>query len=161
MAIDIEEYQDSDLEDMIRIWNNVVEEGTAFPSDEMLTLETGKEFFATQSHTGVAKVDGKVVGLYILHPNNIGRCGHISNTSYCVDPEFRCHHIGEALVRDSLEQARNLDFRILQLNAVVRTNYGAIHLYEKLGFVRVGSIPGGFLMKDGYYEDIIVFYYSL
>ena len=24
----------------------------------------------------------QVLGLYILHPNNIGRCGHIANASY-------------------------------------------------------------------------------
>ena len=26
----------------------------------------------------------EIVGLYILHPNNIGRCGHICNASYAV-----------------------------------------------------------------------------
>jgi len=42
---------------------------------------TGKAFFASQSYCGVAEDEGKVVGLYILHPNNVGRCGHICNAS--------------------------------------------------------------------------------
>lgn len=29
--------------------------------------------------------DGQIVGLYILHPNNVGRCGHLCNASYAVD----------------------------------------------------------------------------
>ena len=29
--------------------------------------------------------NGEVVGLYILHPNNEGRCGHIANASYAVE----------------------------------------------------------------------------
>ena len=51
---------------------------------------------------------------YILHPNNIGRCGHIANASYAVSSKSRGLHIG---------------------------------------FRQLGTIPGGFLMKDGHYED--------
>lgn len=48
-----------------------------------------------------------------------------------------------------------------QFNAVVKSNTGAIHLYEKLGFVRLGEVPGGFMCKDGSYEDIVLFYHIL
>ena len=68
---------------------------------------------------------------------------------------------GEALVRHSLITAAELGFRLMQFNAVVRENRGAIHLYEKLGFARIGEVPGGFLMKDGHYADIVLFYHAL
>ena len=35
---------------------------------------------------------------------------------------------------------------------------GALALYKKLGFTQLGVIPGGFLNKDGEYEDIIPHY---
>ena len=60
----------------------------------------------------------EVVGLYILHPNNIGRCGHICNASYAVDSKSRGKHIGEMLVTDCLKKAKDLGFRVLQFNAV-------------------------------------------
>lgn len=60
-----------------------------------------------------------------------------------------------------MEKGRELGFRILQFNAVVRSNTRALRLYEKMGFVRLGIIPGGFLMKDGHYEDIIPHYHVL
>ncbi|WP_374936041.1 hypothetical protein [Streptococcus chenjunshii] len=41
---------------------------------------------------------GKIVGLYILHPNNIRRCGHICNASYAVSSAARGFQVGEALV---------------------------------------------------------------
>lgn len=35
------------------------------------------------------------------------------------------------------------------------------NLYERLGFKQLGVIPGGFLMKDGHYEDICPYYHLL
>ena len=169
MEVRIRAFQDRDLDAMIEIWNEVVQEGNAFPQMELLTTrQEAKRFFQAQSFTGVAEAletssssDKNVLGLYILHPNNVGRCSHISNASYAVRSAARGLHIGEALVRHCLSKGRELGFRILQFNAVVKSNLGAIHLYEKLGFVRLGEIPGGFLCKDGSYEDILLFYHTL
>ena len=99
--------------------------------------------------------------MYILHPNNVGRCGHIANASYAVSGESRGLHIGEKLVKDCLEEAGKHDFRIMQFNAVVESNTHARHLYEHLGFNLLGIIPEGFLMKDGHYENICVYYQTL
>ena len=154
----VREYRQEDLPEMIRIWNDIVDEGIAFPQEDFLDETSGAAFFASQSFTGVADHDGKIVGLYILHPNNIGRCGHICNASYAVDDACRGLHIGEKLVQDCLEKAKEIGFGVLQLNAVVETNIHARHLYERLGFVQLGVIPDGFRMKDGHYENICPYY---
>ena len=163
MKILIREYKEDDLKEAAAIWNQVVEDGKAFPQTELLTEENGAEFFREQSFTGVAidKDTGRTLGLYILHPNNVGRCGHICNASYAVRKDVRGQHIGEKLVKHSMKKGKDLGFGILQFNAVVASNAHALHLYERLGFVRLGKIPGGFLMKDGSYEDIIPHYYAL
>ncbi|MBR2992997.1 MAG: GNAT family N-acetyltransferase [Clostridiales bacterium] len=157
----IRKFEDKDLSAMIAIWNEIVEEGIAFPQEEPLTSETGKAFFESQSYTGVADDDGKIVGLYILHPNNVGRCGHICNASYAVDSRVRGLHIGEKLVLDCMEQGAKLGYKVLQFNAVVESNTHARHLYERLGFTQLGTIPGGFRMKDGHYENICPYYHTL
>lgn len=159
--ITVREYTNQDMDALIRIWNEVVEDGIAFPQEECLTWATGAVFFAEQSYVGVAEINGDVVGLYILHPNNIGRCGHICNTSYAVDSKYRGQHIGEQLVLDSLKKGKELGFKILQFNAVVESNIHARHLYERLGFKQLGVIPGGFRMKDGRYENICPYYREL
>lgn len=145
------------------IWNEVVRDGIAFPQVEELTDQDANTFFTSQSYTGVAVDDetGEVVGLYILHPNNVGRCGHIANTSYAVRKDNRGQHIGEQLVKHSLAMATELGFRIMQFNAVVASNVHALHIYERLGFRQLGVIPQGFLMKDGHYEDIVLLYIPL
>lgn len=163
MKIEVRKYEDKYLVEMIKIWNEIVEQGIAFPQEEILNIESGKEFFSLQTYTGVA-VDietDKIYGLYILHPNNVGRCGHICNASYAVSVSYRGLHIGEKLVLNCIEQGRMHGFSILQFNAVVATNIHARHLYERLGFVQLGKIPRGFRMKDGCYEDICPYYYVL
>jgi L-amino acid N-acyltransferase YncA len=157
----IRKYTSADLESMLKIWNEVVEDGIAFPQEEPLDLKTGEEFFSSQSYCGVAEEEGKVYGLYILHPNNVGRCGHISNASYAVSSESRGKHIGEKLVLDCIKTAKELGFLILQFNAVVESNLPARHLYERLGFTQLGVIPKGFRMKDGHFENICPYYIEL
>ena len=157
----IRKYNEKDLAAMVAIWNEVVVDGVAFPQEELLYSETGAEFFASQSYCGVADDDGKVVGLYILHPNNIGRCGHICNASYAVSSSCRGKHIGEKLVLDCIENAKQIGFKILQFNAVVESNIHARHLYERIGFTQLGIIPKGFRMKDGHYENICPYYIEL
>ena len=158
----IDQYNENDVPEMCRIWNDVVKDGIAFPQEETLTDDEGKVFFASQSYCAVAKdQNGRVFGLYILHPNNLGRCGHICNASYAVDKSARGLHIGEQLVEDCLTQGKKHGFMVLQFNAVVASNTHARHLYERLGFQPLGVIPGGFRMKDGSYEDICPSYHVL
>ncbi len=163
MNVKIRQFKKEDAAEASLIWNQVVEQGIAFPQIEKLDEVTGLAFFESQTYTGIAYDEdtGRLLGLYILHPNNVGRCGHICNTSYAVREGERGNHIGEKLVLHSMEQGKKEGFRILQFNAVVSTNKAALHLYEKLGFVKLGTIPGGFLLKDGSYEDIIPHYRKL
>ncbi len=163
MALEMRVLSDDTLDECVEIWNSVVDEGVALPQWERLDRASGRVFFAQQTCTKAA-VDpaaGEVVGLYILHPNNVGRCGHICNASYAVKEGKRGQHIGEALVRDCLVEAKQAGFRVLQFNAVVKTNTAALALYRKLGFIQLGVIPGGFLAKDGSYRDIIPHYIAL
>ena len=158
MNIQIRAYQSKDAASAAQIWNEVVTDGNAFPQDTEMTANVANLFFQEQTYTGIAENADthEILGLYILHPNNVGRCGHICNASYAVRKNIRGLHIGEKLVLDCLQKAKENQFRILQFNAVV-----ALHLYERIGFKKLGTIPGGFRMPDGTYEDIIPHYYLL
>ena len=105
----IKKLEKLDIKQVIDIWNDVVIDGVAFPQTELLNEDTGLEFFNSQSFTGVAynSNNNEIVGLYILHPNNVGRCGHISNASYAVKKDKRGHHIGELLVKDCIVKLKH------------------------------------------------------
>lgn len=163
MEIYIREYSKKDCKALCEIWNEVVKEGVAFPQEELLNEASGDKFFKEQTFTGAAvnKLTEEVVGLYILHPNNIGRCGHICNASYAVKKYIRGEHIGKKLVLHCIDTARKKGFIVLQFNAVVATNVYALKLYKSLGFKQLGVIPKGFRMPNGTYESIIPHYYLL
>jgi len=159
--IEIRSHREEDIPEMARIWNEVVDEGIAFPQEDALDHLSAHRLFAEQLAVGIAEDDGLILGLYILHPNNIGRCGHIANASYAVRKSIRGCGVGRRLVEDSLRQAARLGFRILQYNAVVASNVRARSLYESMGFTQLGTIPEGFLLPDGTYADICPYFRSL
>ena len=54
----IRKYSENDVPAMVHIWNEVVEEGVAFPQLELLNKESGRAFFAAQTYCGVADDTG-------------------------------------------------------------------------------------------------------
>ena len=160
--ITVREFNKNDIPAMTEIWNSVVEDGIAFPQTETLSEHEAEDFFASQTKSAVAvDENGEIFGLYILHPNNIGRCSHIANASYAVRKDARGLHIGEKLVKDCMKSGAEAGYKILQFNAVVKSNAHARHLYERLGFVLLGTVPGGFRHDNGEYEDICLYYAEL
>jgi GNAT superfamily N-acetyltransferase len=75
-----------------------------------------------------------------------------------VHPRVRRQGLGAALMRAAEEAARQADKTLLVLDAV--TDGDAARLYERLGWIRVGSIPnfalmpmGGFCSTTYYYRE--------
>ena len=68
------------------------------------------------------------------------------------------HHVWKT---SELEDDEKQQFGEQRLMKVVENNIHARHLYERLGFVQLGAIPGGFRMKDGHYEIICPYYHVL
>ena len=163
MAVEIRAYEHKYAKDAASVWNRVVTDGFAFPQTKPFTVDEADAFFSSQDFTGLAvdTLSDRALGVYILHPNNVGRCGHICNTSYAVDADARGKGIGEMLVRHSTVKAKEVGYRILQLNAVVATNTAALALYKKVGFTAMTTIPGGFLLDSGDYVDIIPHFFVL
>ncbi len=163
MEIKIREFEPKDVNAMCDIWNTVVDEANAFPQSNKLDAASGVRFFGEQTFTGVAEDTDthEIVALYILHPNNVGRCSHICNASYAVKKSVRGTGIGRQVVEHSLAKGKERGFHIMQFNAVTGGNSVAQALYEKLGFNRLGTIPEGYLLPDGSYDDITLYYKTL
>ena len=92
----------------------------------------------------VASVEGELVGAYMVQPNHHGRGAHVATATYMVTAPWRRQGIGKTLGDHSLQVATALGFTAMQFNSVVSTNVAAVRLWERLGFVIIGTIPQGF-----------------
>ena len=63
--------------------------------------------------------------------------------------------LGSFLMQLAVDQTRANGFEQLELG-VYSDNGRAIHLYEKVGFARCGTMPHAFKLKDGTYRDEIM-----
>lgn len=158
MKITFEKYERLYLEEMTQTWNEILEDGVAFPGEEFYSAADFEKMLAEQSAVTCMFYDGKYVGYFVMHPNNIGRCSHIGNASYCIDKSARGKGGFSALVDQSIKQAAHLGFSGLQFNAVVASNLAALHTYIKNDFSIIGTVPAGFRLKDGTLSDMHILY---
>ena len=64
----VRKYEEKDLTAMIQIWNEVVEDGIAFPQEELLTPESGKAFFCRTNLILCCR--RRWQNLWTLHPSS-------------------------------------------------------------------------------------------
>jgi ribosomal protein S18 acetylase RimI-like enzyme len=152
----ISPYRESDEEELFAAFSAVVDEGTGYPQAPPLSREAFRStWFGPAVSVQVARLRGDFAGAYYLKPNFPGRAAHIANAAYLVVAELRGRGLGEAVVRHSLTEGRRLGFDAIMFNLVFESN-PAGHLYERLGFRRIGVIPDA---VDG--EDARIYWRSL
>ena len=118
-------------------------------------------WFQANTRTYVAESSGRIVGTYILRPNQSGGGSHVANAAFMVAPVARGRGIGRAMAEHCLTEGRRLGFRAMQFNFVVSTNESAVRLWKDLGFKIVGTLPGAFRHPGKGYVDVYVMFRSL
>jgi L-amino acid N-acyltransferase YncA len=134
-----------DSEQIWSIFQEVISTGDKYP----FPPETSKEFCDSyflnpQAISFVIKHDQRVFGCYKVVPNQCGLASHVANATYMVAPGLQGKGIGAILVKHSLQEALKAGYEAMQFNFVVSTNTAAIHLYKKLGFTIIGTVPNAF-----------------
>ena len=136
---------EADFEDIWRIFHRVVAKGDSYVFPMDATQEDARVYWvAAGFKTFVAILDGAVVGMYKLRPNNIGLGAHVSNVSFMVDPDSQGRGVGKTMGLHCLEEARRDGFLAMQFNFVVSTNTPAVTLWQRLGFEIAGTLPKAF-----------------
>jgi ribosomal protein S18 acetylase RimI-like enzyme len=105
--------------------------------------------------------DGTLIGTYKLQPNQPGLGSHVCNCSYVVSPAVRGRGVAAAMCEHSQAEAVRLGFQAMQFNLVAVTNVAAVHLWKKLGFHIVGTLPKAFRHQQLGFVDAHVMYKKL
>ena len=156
----LREYCVSDLNSIFQIWNNIIKEEECFLWEKEFPIERILEILDEQEAVicSVNRKTNEVNGFYIIHKNHDGRGAHVANALYAVKKENRGMGIGKSLALHSIKKATALGYEAIQFNSVVSENKASIHLWESLGFVRVGMIPNGYKNKMCKYYDLYIYY---
>jgi len=102
--------------------------------------------------------DDRVLATYYMKPNQPGLGAHVCNCGYIVAPVARGKGIAALMCEDSQARAREMGFTAMQFNLVVSTNGGAVRLWQRLGFVIVGRLPGAFRHRElGFVDAFVMF----
>ena len=135
----------ADADGIWRIFQAVVAPGDTYSFTADTTEREAVAYFLGPGITSfVAEDDGRVIGMYKLIPNRIGRGSHVANASFMVDPNAQGRGAGRALGEHCLDEARRQGYDAMQFNFVVSTNVAGVALWKKLGFKIVGTLPKAF-----------------
>jgi L-amino acid N-acyltransferase YncA len=144
------------------IFHAVVAPGDTYVfAPDMSRDEALAYWFRSDTHTYVAESDGRIVGTYILKPNQPALGSHVANAAFMVSPSARGLGTGRRMGEHCLDEARRLGFRAMQFNFVVSTNQPAVHLWQQLGFAVVGTLPGAFRHAQHGFVDAYVMFRTL
>lgn len=135
MGLDIGQMRESDLDSVMEI------EEASFPTPWSRNAFLSEIYENRRAYYLVARDNGHVagyVGIWVILDE-----GHVTNLA--VHPNFRRQGIGEQLMQSIISYARSRGAKRITLE-VRASNLTAQSLYEKLGFVGVGTRPG-------YYHD--------
>lgn len=160
--IKIRPAEEKDFAEINHIFKNVIAKGDTYVNRAETTAnESYAKWMDKKSKTFVAENERKIVGAYLLRPNQIDRGSHIANASYIVDENTRGIGVGKALGLHSIEKAKELNYKAIQFNFVVSTNTVAVKLWQSIGFEIIATIPQAFNHEALGYVDAFVMFKKL
>jgi ribosomal protein S18 acetylase RimI-like enzyme len=153
----IREISRDEFDSVWPVFRAVIESGDTYSYDPGMAIDEARNLWTTPpARTFGAWEADKVVGCYMLKPNQSGLGSHVANCGYMVAPAARGRGIGGTLCEHSLETARAAGFLAMQFNAVVASNVAAVSLWQKHGFVIVGRVPKAFRHAEHGLTDVLV-----
>lgn len=160
----IREVQPSDAEDIIALLKtSFAEQGSNLLTEagEFSMTVDEEEFFLTEQSlrtdwVGYVAITREkpphVIGLVTAEGKQRRAIKHRASVGITIAQSWRGQGIGKALMRQVIKWAKDTE-RITRLELeVLARNEVAIHLYERLGFVREGVIRRA-IFRDGAYLD--------
>ncbi len=148
--------------------NVVIVEGKTYPQKQPLSATEFSAYWLSKDafvvRTSVVDPTHKpkeILGAFYLKPNFPGRCSHICNAGFIVQPGLRGQGLGRFMGEAMLAIAANLGYEAVMFNLVFETNIPSITLWQSLGFEIIGRIPSAAKLENGQVVDALILYHTL
>jgi phosphinothricin acetyltransferase len=140
-VINIREANESDLPQLLEIYNDIILHTTAVYDYEPHTLEMRKQWFETKKQQGfpvfVAEENGKIVGFSSIGPFRAWAAYKYSvENSVYVKASERGKGIGKLLIPPLIEATKKLKLHTI-IAGIDATNEASIKLHKHFGFKEV------------------------
>ncbi|MBN3924981.1 N-acetyltransferase [Nostoc sp. NMS4] len=163
------DYMHPQEDEVVRaLLNVVIVEGKTYPQKQPLSPTEFSAYWLSKDafvvRTSVVDPTHKpkeIIGAFYLKPNFPGRCSHICNAGFIVQPELRGQGLGRFMGEAMLSIAANLGYEAVMFNLVFETNIPSITLWQSLGFEIIGRIPGAAKLENGQVADALILYHPL
>lgn len=145
-AFAVREAREDDWPQIWPVIRDVITGQQTFPYDPAMSEDDARRgwLLAAPARVTVAAAGGLVLGTANMYANRPGPGRHVASGSLMAARQARGKGVGRALTTDMISWARASGFAAIQFSAVVETNTPAVHLYESLGFITLGTAPGAF-----------------
>ena len=129
-----------------RIIKPVFRAGETYAFSPEITEKEAQEIWVNSPDATFVALDkgSEILGTYYIKPNQPALGAHVCNCGYIVAENARGRGVAGVMCEHSQREARARGFRAMQYNLVVSTNLGAVKLWEKMGFEKIGLLPKAF-----------------
>ncbi|KAJ3303489.1 hypothetical protein HDV03_003766 [Kappamyces sp. JEL0829] len=156
--VDFQPVQAAQQPQLHRLLNEIIDQGQTYPQEHPLDFEAFTAYFSP-AFACTERSTGQVLGAFYVKPNYPGRCSHICNGGFIVEPSQRGRGVGKAMGRAFLKIAPALGYQASIFNLVFESNVASVRLWTGLGFQIVGRVPkAGRLSGSNDLVDALVFY---
>lgn len=155
-TVELDYIKPQEYEEVRTLLNLIIDEGKTYPQKQPLSQPDFAAYWLSKD-AFVVRVAGEdctykpqtILGSFYIKPNFPGRCSHICNAGFIVQPELRGRGIGRFMGESMLLIAAQLGYQAVMFNLVFETNIPSITLWQSLGFDIIGSIPNAAKLVDG------------
>lgn len=152
-----------DVEDLRNLINSLVKERADIAKTTPVTLREEKIWLDNVLKSIrnkdkillVAELDDTVVGSCEITRDVYDVSRHVGTLGVGLAKNARGIGIGTSLIRATISEAKKIGIKLVKLYVFDSNNIGK-NIYEEIGFVEIGRIPGGVYHNKKYKDDIIM-----
>jgi len=159
-VVTVREIQANDWPSVWGFMEPIVRAGETYPYAMDMTVNQARHMWleVTEAAYVAEGDDGELLGSYYIKPNQPTLGAHVANCGYMVAENARGRGVATTMCEHSQDEAIRLGYRAMQFNLVVRTNEASVHLWKKMGFGIIGTLPGAFKHPTQGYVDAFIMY---